>query len=378
MMKQVLSEVFEQRIVVFEFEGDEFIASAQLSLFVSEDVTDIPDYLYDLHEVDPVTSEVGDYDPTVLDQENYLKDMFTEFAFNYALTQSDFQLTEETVNKLIYSSQEGFSDMNEVVTLDLPDGTTRDLEIGVQGIWFEFSPEGLQAKALVQLDSISSVVIIKATIIEALSSDTELVFDFTEVTFGEDADETDTDYVSITDLSVFKEMLAELGDVEFGVFDEFGVLTISAERISTMMQEGSEDGAVIVTGIALVEDAIEIAIEASDPELQAALDALSDELNTIIEGTELLEDLGTVLDTENEGPEQDVYNAIEDLQESLQNDEVPEPEEIEALFEDFQEMDSETQDAFLETFEDLFSPEVLAEWEEAFGDFSGDDLPVPE
>ena len=72
MMKQVLSEVFEQRIVVFEFSGDEFVASAQLSLFVSDDVTDIPSYLYTLHEVDPITGEIGPYDPTILDEENYL------------------------------------------------------------------------------------------------------------------------------------------------------------------------------------------------------------------------------------------------------------------------------------------------------------------
>ena len=100
MMKQVLSEVFEQRIVVFEFSGDEFVASAQLSLFVSDDVTDIPSYLYTLHEVDPITGEIGPYDPTILDEENYLKDMFTEFAFNYALTQSNFKLTEKMINKL--------------------------------------------------------------------------------------------------------------------------------------------------------------------------------------------------------------------------------------------------------------------------------------
>jgi len=378
MMKQVLSEVFEQRIVVFEFVGDEFVASAQLSLFVSEDVTDIPSYLYDLHEVDPITSEIGAYDPTVFDQENYLKDMFTEFAFNYALTGSDFQLTEETVNKLIYSSQEGFADMHQVETLELPDGSTRDLELGVQGIWFEFTAEGLQAKALVQLDSISSVVIIKATKVEAMSSATELVFDFTEVTFGEDADETATDYVSITDLSIFKEMLAELGDVEFGVFDENGILTISADSLSSMMQEGSQDGTVIVTGITVVDGAIEIAIEAADADLQAALDGLTEELSNIIEDPQLITNLETVLDTTGGGAEQEVFEAVQELQEMLLNDEVPDQEQVEDLFDNFQEMDEETQNEFLETFADLIDPLVLQEYEGYFGSFGEDELPIPE
>jgi len=378
MMKQVLSEVFEQRIVVFEFSGDEFVASAQLSLFVSDDVTDIPSYLYTLHEVDPITGEIGPYDPTILDEENYLKDMFTEFAFNYALTQSNFKLTEKMINKLIYSSQDGFSDMHQVETLELPDGETRDLELGVKGIWFEFTPEGLQAKALIQLDGITSVVRIKATVVESLSTDTDLVFDFTEVTFGEDSEETTTDYVSITDLSIFKEMLAELGDVEFGVFDENGILTISTDRLSDLLQDGSAEGVIVVTGITLVQDAIEISIEAADVDLQAALDGISGEISTVIEDPNLLPNLELVLDTTGGGAEQEVYESVQELQETLQNEETPSQEQIEELFENFQEMDDETQNEFLETFADLMDQDVLAEYEGFFGDFTEDDLPVPE
>jgi hypothetical protein len=378
MLKQVLSEVFEQRIVVFEFVEEEFVASAQLSLFVSEDETEIPSYLYDLHDVDPISGEVGAYNETLLDQENYLKDMFTEYIFNYALVGGGFNITEEMVNKLIYSSQGGFADMGETQELELPDGTIRELELGVKGIWFEFTPEGLQAKALVKLDSISSVVIIKASKVESLSSDTELVFDFTEVSFGEDASETETDYISITDLDVFKEMLADLGDVEFGEFDENGILTISAERLSALMTEGegSEQDTVVVTGISLIQDAIVIDIEPADAELAAALEDLSEELQNIIEDPQLLTDLEEILDTDGGGAEQEVFEAVQDLQETLANDELPEPEQVEELFENFQEMDEETQEEFLETFADLIDPTILEDYEDLFGDFSEEDLPV--
>ena len=376
MLKQVLSEIFEQRIVVFEFSGDEFIASAQLSLFVSEDETDIPEYLYDLHDVDPVTEEVGDFNAELLDPENYLKDMLTEYIFNYALVGGGFEITEEMVNKLIYSQAGGFADMSEVQELELPDGTIRELEVGVKGIWFEFSPEGIQAKALVQLDTISSVAIITASKVEALSTDTELVFDFTEVTFGEDADETETDYISITDLEVFKEMLADLGDVEFGVFDENGVLTISAERLSALMTEGegAEQGTLSVTGISIIEDALVLDIEPADAELAAAIDDLSAELTSIIEDPQLLTDLDAILD-DSDPTEQAVYEAVEDLQQTLANDETPEPEQIEELFENFVEMDEETQTEFLDTIVDMIDPTVLEQYEGLFGSLSEEDLP---
>lgn len=378
MMMQVLSEVFEQRIVVFELVGDEFIASAQLSLFVSDDETDIPSYLYDLHDVDPLSGEIGEYNPEAINPETYLVDVFTEYVFNYALIGGGFEINEEMVNKLIYSAQGGFADMNEMQELELPDGSVRELELGVKGIWFEFTPEGLQAKALVQLDTISSVVIIKATKVEALSTDTEIVFDFTEVTFGEDADETETDYISIKDLDVFKEMLAELGDVEFGEFDENGILTISATRLSDLMDDGSEAGTVVVTGINLIQDAIVIDIEPADAELAAALNDLSEEISNIIEDPQFLTDLESVLDTETEGPEQEVYDAIVDLQETLTNDETPEPEQVEELFENFVEMDEETQQEFMDTIIDMVDPAIYDEYADLFGELGEDDeIPIP-
>jgi hypothetical protein len=375
MMKQVLSEIFEQSLVVFEFTGDELVASARLSMFKSEDITDIPEYLYDLHSTDPVTGEVGPYDPNALDSETYLKDLFTEYVFNYALVGGGFEINEETFNKLIYSSQNGFEDMMQVEELELADETTRTLEYGLKGLWFEMDPSGIQAKALIQLDSISSVLTLKATKVEEASSDTELVFEFTEITFGEDADEAITDYVSISDLEVFKEMLADLGDVEFGEFDEFGTLTISAERLSALMQDGSEEGTVNVTGISLVQDAIVIDIEPADAELAAALEDFGNAVESVVANPQLLTDLENVLDTTTEGPEQEVYNAVTDLQETLLNNETPDSEQVEELFDNFSEMDEESQEAFLSTFETIISeddPDLFAEFEALFGEVTQD------
>jgi len=173
-------------------------------------------------------------------------------------------------------------------------------------------------------------------------------------------------------------MLAELGDVEFGVFDENGILTISTDGLSNLLQDGSAEGVIVVTGITLVQDAIEISIEAADVDLQAALDGISGEISTVIEDPNLLPNLELVLDTTGGGAEQEVYESVQELQETLQNEETPSQEQIEELFENFQEMDDETQNEFLETFADLMDQDVLAEYEGFFGDFTEDDLPVPE
>jgi hypothetical protein len=251
--------------------------------------------------------------------------------------------------------------------LELPDGAIRELEFGIRGLWFEMDENGIQVKALVKLDSIDSILTLKATKIDAESSDTELVFEFTEITFGEDAGETVTDYVSIQDLTVFKEMLAELGDVEFGEFDEFGTLTISAARLSQLMQDGSEEGTINVTGISLVQDGIVIDIEPADEALAAALNDFTDAVSDVVSNPQLLTDLESVLDTTTEGPEQEVFNAVQDLQETLLNEETPDAEQVEALFDNFTQMDEETQNEFLQTFEQLIDPAVFGSFEDLFG-----------
>ena len=100
-------------------------------------------------------------------------------------------------------------------------------------------------------------------------------------------------------------------------------------------------------------------------------------MNSIIEDPTIVTDLGTALGADGTGdtPEDNVVNAIEDLQETLANDEVPEPEQVEELFENFLEMDEESQEAFLDTFEDLIDPSVLEDYETLFGSIGEDDLP---
>jgi len=365
LVKEVLSIIFEQELLTFELVDEEFVVSGRLSKF-QNDTNNFPEYLYDLHSVDPVSGEVGEFDPNALDPETYLTDLFTEYVFNYALVGDAFEINEETFNKLIYSGAGGFAEQRFVESFELTDGNVKEVELGLQGMWFEITPDAIYANALMKVDSLETQLVIRADKVVAESSATELVFEFTEITFGADAGETANDYLQILDLDVFKAMFAEIGDIEFGEFDANGTLIISADRLSNLMQDGSAEDTVIVTGINIIQDAIAIAIEPADDDLAKALDDFSTALESVVESQELLTDLEGVLDTTTEGPEQDVYNAVQDLQETLQADEPIESEQIEELFEGFEELDSETQEEFLETIEGLIDPTILAEYEGYF------------
>mgnify|MGYP006935317980 FL=1 len=367
LIKEVVSIIFEQELLTFEFVEEEFVVSGRLSKFKSEDVTDIPEYLYDLHEVDEVTGEVGEFDPTALDPETYLADLFTEYVFNNALIgDSGFNITEEVFNKLIYSQAEGFVESRTIEELDLGNGDVEEIEIGLKGIWFEITPDAIYANALIRVASVDSNLVIRADKVVSESSDTELVFEFTEITFGADELETVNEYLQIIDLEAFKQMFAELGDINIGEFDENGTLYISADRLSELMQDGSQEDTVNVTGISIIQGAIVLDIEPADPVLAQALEDFSAALQDVIESEQLLTDLEALLDTNTEGPEQDVFDAVSDLQETLANEETPSAEQVAELFDNLEELDSETQEEFLETISDLIDPSVLEQYEDLF------------
>lgn len=366
LVKEVISIIFDQGLVKFEFVEDEFIAYARLSKFESEDVNDIPDYLYDLHTVDPVSGEVGEFDPTLFDSENYLKDLFTEYIFNYALAGGNgFEITEETFNKLIYAQAGGFVEQRSIQELELGDGEVEEIEIGLKSIWFEITPEAIYANALIRVASVDSNLVITATKVDTESTATELVFEFTNIAFGKDSGELENEYLNIDDLEPFKNMFAELGDIEFGEFDENGTLTISAARLSALMQDGSNEGTVDVTGISIIQGAIVLEITPAS-ELAQVLNDFSTALSGVVQSPELLTDLEGVLDTTTPGPEQDVYNSVQDLQTTLNGGGTPTPEEISDLFDGLEDLDEETQQEFLDTIEGLIDPSVLANYEGSF------------
>ncbi len=370
--QEVLSIVFDNELVNFAFEPENFVLTAGVSKFRSNE-TDIPSYLYDLHYKEMVegVEVIGEFDPLSFDPESYLADKFTEYVFNNALVGGGFSISERTFNKLIYYSADGFSETRTTYEYINEDDEMEVIDIGLKAIWFELAPEEIYVFALFRIGGIDSVLSIKA--VEVSTSVTELVFEFTEITFGKDSGEVDGDYLSIVDLEVFEQLFLDLGDVEFGEFTEEAdgsvTLTISTAGLSALMQDGSQEGAVNVTGISLMQDAIILDVEPADAELAAALEDFTEELNNVLEDPELLTGLEDALDIDTPGPEQDVYNDVVELQDILTDDDPNtnvDAEQVTEMFENFEEMDSEAQQAFLDAFEDLIDESIYEQFENLY------------
>jgi hypothetical protein len=378
--QELLSIVFDNQLVTFELQDEEFTLTAGVSQFrnIDEDKVEIPEYLYDLHDKEIVEGEVviGEFNPELFDPEAYIQDVFTQWIFNSALIGGGFEISEEIFNKLIYYGAEGFADTRSTQEIPVSDTETKTIELGLKAIWFEFEEEDIYANALFRIAGIDSLLVIRAENVS--TSELELQFEFVEITFGKDEDESSTEFIEIVDLSVFKQVFAELGDVEFGEFNEDGDLIISASKLSDLMQDGTEEGAVVVSGISLQTNGIVLDVEAGDPTLQQTLQDFQTALNDVLGSEQLSTNLTTVLNTTDGGVEQEVYESVVDLQQTLAADETPTPEQVEELVENFIDLDPETQAEFLDTIGDLIDPELLGDYEDLFGSFDdGEEIPLP-
>ncbi len=368
--QELMAVVFDNRLVTMDVQDDQFVFTIGVSKFRSTDTTDIPSYLYDLHDKTIVDGEevIGEYNSELFNPDDYLANLFAEFIFNNALIGGGFEISEETFNKLIYANMDGFTSTRDNVEIDLGDGTTKVVEVGLKAIWFEFEPDGIYAKALFRISGVDSLLVMRA---DQISSTTdELDFEFVSITAGYDQDEQSGDYLEIDNMDAFKAVFAEIGNVEFGTFDENGDLIISAAQLSALMQDGSAQGAVEVTGISLQEGALVLDVQPADDTYQSVLNTFQDAVTDVLGDEQILTDLQAVIDPTDGGTEQAVYEAVESIQTAIAdpNEDVS-PEQIEELFINFEDLDSQTQVEFLNTIVDAIDPNILTDFENLFGDF---------
>lgn len=363
--QEVLSIVYDNNLLEFKVKEDEIVIVAGMSKLESTDAEQMPLYLYDLHDYQWVGTEkvYGDFNPALFDGQQFLTNRFTEYIFTSALSNSGFMIYEETFNKLIYHSEDGFSDtrVSYTYTPDLYSSEMKSVEFGLKALWFDFTGTEIIGKALFQIAGIESMLELTATQIS--ESSTELVFEFDMMTIGKDPLEVDGEYINITDMEPFIELFRSMDSIEFASFNEQGQMVITAEGLSSFLQQGTTD-AVEVTGIALVNNAIEL--EVSSPQYQAILDTFSDELYNVVSDPSLLTNLDDVLDNETNPDEQALLDIMTDIQDDILNNGTASSEDINEMFTMLDNLDTETQNEFIQVFESMVDPTIFDEFDGTF------------
>jgi hypothetical protein len=359
----LLDIIFENRLVQFELEEEVFEVKFRMSMLRNDPNTDLPLYL-------------RDFDYVNFDPESYMTNRFKEFIFNQALTQESFlMLHERTFNKMIYHQMEGFENALYTYEYEDSEGQVQTFEMGLKGLWIEFKTETIESeehlylliKGLFVLNDIPSLLIIRA---DDISEELDLVytFDITSITLGEEASKTVDEYLVINDLEPFKAFLSDMEDFYFGYFTPEGNLVINTLRLTELIEDGTVDGVLTIDDITIVHGGIRIEISVTDPSLNTILNDFSNALNDVFSDPGLDDALQAALDTTNPGPEQDTYNQMMSIQDTINNEGSPTAEDVAALFESFDEMSPTSQQAFLDAVEGLIDPTIFEAFNNSFQD----------
>jgi len=333
--QELLSVVFDNQLLNLSVEDQEFVLQLGVSKFSNTDTTDIPSYLYDLHDQTTVDGnvEIGEFNPDLFNPEEYLQDVFTQYIFSSTLLNNNgFTIDEETFNKLVYFNLSGFENARSVQEIQVSDTETKEIEVGLKAIWFEFGDEEMYVHALFTIGNIQSKLLIHAT--EVPTTDGTLQYTFDNITLGKDAGENSGDYIEILDLSMMKQVFAQLGDVDFATFTSEGDLVISPTQLSTLLQDGTQPDAVTVTDVSMTVGGITLTVEPNGS-LDTILNTFQDALITVLGDNALLTNLQSTLDTTDGGAEEAIYEAVESIQTTLNESGTITQDQIDDLFQSY-------------------------------------------
>jgi hypothetical protein len=362
--QEALSIVYDNRMLEFNVESEEIVFMVGISKLKSTDAEEMPLYLYDLHDQEMVGSEIvyGEFNPELFDANQYLINRFSEYVFMSALSNSGFMIYEETFNKLIYHAENGFSDTRMSYTYSV-DGSSEEktVDLGLKALWFDLSETEIVGKALFEIAGVDSML--ELTAVQISESSTELVFSFQMMTIGKDLGEADGDYINIENMDPFIDLFRSMDSIEFASFNAEGQMVISAEGLSSFLQQGASD-AVEVTGITLVNKAIEL--EVSSPQYQTLLDSFTDEINNVVSDPSLIGNIDAILDNESNPEEQALLDQITQVQNDLLNDGSVSADDINEMFALLDGLDTETQTEFIGVFESMVDPGVFEDYDTTF------------
>jgi hypothetical protein len=362
--QEALSIVYDNKMLEFNVESDEIVFMVGISKLESTTAEEMPSYLYDLHDQELVGSEIvyGEFNPDLFDANQYLINRFSEYVFTSALSNSGFRIYEETFNKLIYHSENGFSDTRISYTYQVDDSSEeKTVDLGLKALWFTISESEIVGKALFEIAGVDSML--ELTAVQVSETSTELVFSFETMTIGKDLGEADGDYINIEDMDPFIDLFRSMDSIEFASFNDQGQMVISAAGLSSFLQQGASD-AVEVTGITLVDHAIEL--EVSSPQYQALLDSFTDELLNVVSDPDLLDNIDAILDDETSPEEQALLDQITQVQNDLLANGTVSPEQINEMFTMLDGLDTETQTEFIGVFESMVDPGIFDDYDSTF------------
>lgn len=351
---ELLSIIFDNELLSFSFEENEFNFTMKTSLFLNESqTTQLPTNIQNIYDND---------DP--FDLESYLTTRLEEFVLSQALVNDGvFRINQDIFNTLI-ASNVSLGAFTFDQSYENPSGETVSVSGGITGIWMNIESDSIYLNILAEIDSSKSLVQLELSKIDSIEPFT-LTYEIEEFSIGKDASETSSEYLSITEFDVFIEAIKENLENEFLSVNEDNQFVIGGPSLEDMLNDLLLESGISLIDINVVNNAIALEIEL-DESLQTVFDNVSNAINTVLEDDTIIDTVEEAL-AESESPEAaEVVEAVTNIQNKLEAEETITEEDVSNLIDEFTDLTPNEQQDLLEAIQDSIDPELIAEFEALF------------
>lgn len=350
---ELLSIIFDNTLLSFAFEENEFNFTLKSSLFLNDPETAVPSNIQAIYDSE---------EPFNL--ENYLTTRLEEFVLSQALINDGiFRINENIFNTLI-ASNVNLEDFTFEQSYENPEGVTETVSGGIKGIWIDIESESIFLYILIQFEDVKSLVTLELGKIESEDAFT-LVYEVVEFSVGKDASETSEDYLSITEFDVFIEAIKDNLENDFLSINASNQFVVGGPSLETMLNDLLLESGISLNDIDVVNNAIALNLEL-DESLQSIFDDVSSAINTVLENETIITSVEEALAESDSEEAAEVVEAVTNIQNKLENQETITEEDVSTLIDEFTDLTPEEQQNVLNAIQEDIDPELLAEFEALF------------
>jgi len=354
LVAELLSIIFDNNLLSFAFEENEFIFTLKSSLFLNDPETArMPSNIQAIYASD---------DPFNL--EEYLITRLEEFALSQALMNDGiFRINENIFNTLIASNID-LESFNFSQSYENPDGTTQTISGGIRGIWVDIESESISLYILGELETAKSLIRLELVKVES-SEPFTLVYEVGEFSMGKDPLETTSEYLSITEFDIFIEAIKDNLQNDFLSINASNQFVVGGPSLESMLNDLLLESGISLSDINVVNNAIALTLEL-DEDLQAIFDNVSNAINDVLKDGSTITKIEEALASSDSIEAQEVIEAFTSIQNKLENQEPITEDDVTILINEFTDLSPIEQQDVLNAIQDSIDPETLAEFEALF------------
>jgi len=351
---ELLSIIFDNALLSFTFEENEFNLTLKSSLFLNDEETaTMPSNIQSIYDSEDVF---------VL--EDYLETRLEEYVLTQALVNDGiFRINEDIFNTLIASNID-LESFTFSQSYDHSDGTVHTVSGGVRGIWMDIETQSISLSILANLETAVSLINLELVKVESTEPFT-LVYEVGEFSIGKDPLETSSEYLSITEFDVFIDAIKDNLQNDFLTINTSNQFVVGGPSLETMLNDLLLDSGVTLTDIDVLNSAIALTLEL-DESLQSVFDDVSDAINEVLADETIADKVEEALASSDSPEAEEVVEAVSTIQDKLENEEEITEEDVSILIDEFTDLTPSEQEKVLIAIQDSIDPELLAEFEALF------------